>query len=126
MSDFASVIQRKLEKLMKESSGPVNIGQLFPSPFMRMHTNGKFPNAKAFFKNSELQVKCQKDLDDLPDEKLNSFVVEHTDFESWEEMFRKGAGKIAEDRMRGNSHAVITDHADPFDNIIFDLNLHVR
>lgn len=119
-------IEKELNRITVGIQGAVNITDLFPSKFIQEHTNGRFTNARAFFMKSELKIKSQIDLDLLNEEKLDMFIAQNTDFKSWNEMFRCAALIIARDRIGGKPHIAKTGYKDPFCNILFPLEFHVK
>lgn len=62
----------------------VNFTELFDTSFMRKYT--RYRSFEKFLAHSGFSITCQKDFEDLPEEKMDAFVKKMTKFSSWQEM----------------------------------------
>lgn len=75
-------LQRKIKGLKEKK--PVPLSELFPSDFIRKHTD--FQTLQALFDASGIE-----DEEEIGNEEFSKFVATHTRFSNWEEM-KKAAG----------------------------------
>lgn len=73
-----------------EGENPVPFNEMFPDFFMMRNTN--FSTIDEMFDKSGFIINKQGDFDDINVEKLDQFVNENTEFETWDEM-KQAAGK---------------------------------
>ena len=59
-----------------------NFSILLPDPFIKKYTD--YPTLDEFFKAAN--ITNDEDLTNMPEEELDSFVNEHTEFDSWQHM----------------------------------------
>ncbi|MEG0737570.1 MAG: hypothetical protein RR441_11915 [Longicatena sp.] len=117
MSNFNEVF----EKIKQRSNMPMLLIDAFTDEFVSSHS--KFTSAKEFFSDSILNIKAQSDYDDVPDELIERYVSENTDFKTWNEMLKSAVVPIIQKRVHGDMCVPDTSHTDEFDNII--INPHV-
>lgn len=90
-------LQRELKKLVEraaENEGQhfVRMDELFPDFFMMRYTN--FASITEMMEKSGVQIECQNDLDNIPEEAFNAFIQKNSRFESWTEMKQAAAGDL--------------------------------
>lgn len=93
MSNGLDDLQNRLNDLSKSASkisgdNNVSFDELFTSDFMFTHS--RISNYNDFFEAAGIHN--EKEFSEFPDEKLDIFVNENTDFSNWEEM-KAAAGK---------------------------------
>ena len=69
----------------------VNFAELFDTKFMRKYT--RYRSFEKFLTGSGFSITCQKDFEDLPEEKMDAFVKKATKFSSWQEMLDTATDK---------------------------------
>ena len=57
---------------------------VFDTTFMKKYT--RYKNFSQFLNNGRFNISCQKDFEDLPEEKMNVYVAKTTKFVTWQEM----------------------------------------
>ncbi len=62
----------------------IDFDDIFDVGFMRKYT--KYRSFDKFLSGGRFGITCQKDFEDLPEEKMDSFVQKSTKFKSWQEM----------------------------------------
>lgn len=82
----------QLAESFRSAEGEYNvpIEDVFTEEFMRTHT--EVTSIRAFFDESPWDVETQDDLQQIPEDKLDAYVRDHTGFKSWEAML-KTAGR---------------------------------
>lgn len=60
------------------------MSDLFTSDFIQNYTD--FDTFEGFLENSEWEVETQEDFEDIPEDKFDEYVDQHTGFDSWETM----------------------------------------
>lgn len=81
-------LKQNAEEIDGENRVPFN--EMFPDFFMMRNTN--FSTIDEMFYKSGFIINKQRDFDDIQVEKLDQFVNENTEFETWDEM-KQAAGK---------------------------------
>ena len=81
-------LKRNAEEIDGENQ--VQFSEMFPDFFMMRNTN--FSTINEMFDKSGFILNKQEDLDNIPAEKLDQFVKDNTEFETWDEM-KQAAGK---------------------------------
>ena len=75
----------KIEKnIKKKVDGFVSFRDLFPDSFIRNHS--KFSSIDDILEQSGFRCETQKDFDAIDEPRLDNFICENTDFESWDAM----------------------------------------
>lgn len=79
-------LQKELEQQIKNAGklngeNEVSFNELFPDSFMKRYTN--FDNIDIFEEKSKFNW---KDIENIPDNELDSFVSKNTTFKNWEGM----------------------------------------
>ncbi|MFZ8764777.1 hypothetical protein [Enterococcus diestrammenae] len=82
-------LSNKLNKMNKgveevNKRGEVSFGELFTDSFMRSHT--KFSKLDKFFEASGFDVSSSEAFSAIPDEEIDAFTAQNSEFDSWEEM----------------------------------------
>ncbi len=82
---------KRLAKNAEEMHGKhqVKLIDLMPNEFIRKHSN--FNSLEELFNASGYEVKTPEDFAAIPDQEWESFIVNNTKFESWEDMRRQAA-----------------------------------
>jgi len=83
-------IQRKIQKVTDEVNGEHDLNIIFSPDFIQATT--KFTDISEFFEKSPFEVKTQEDFSELPEDALDGFTNENTDFATWTD-FKTEAGK---------------------------------
>ena len=78
----------KIEELEGVNQIPIN--DLFNEIFMEKYT--RFSSIDEFFETTEWEVEDKEDLEEIPEQELDTFVRDKTKFSSWEHMLNQ-AGK---------------------------------
>lgn len=86
--NFEKVINR-IDKLQGNSE--IRFKDLFTEDFMTEYTN--FDNINQMFRESDFEIYNGKDFDNIPENELNSFINETTEFSNWDEMIEKAITK---------------------------------
>ena len=81
-------LQRRCRELEGENS--VSFEELFSPSFLNKYT--KFSSIYDMFNKSGFTVNNQDDFKKIPDDKWDKFIVENSQFSSWQDMIDK-AGK---------------------------------
>lgn len=105
MSSRLESLGTVLERLVKlkrdataiQESDAVSMTGLFEPPFMEAHTD--FETFEQFLEASPWTVQAQEDFESIPDAELDEYVVETTDFDSWEAMLDAGSREMVENRF---------------------------
>ena len=86
--DFKKQIE-KLQKNVKELQGQHNIpfDELFSASFMSKYTDSS--SIEELLQKGNFDIKSQEDFEQIPDDKMNSFIAMHTSFLTWNQMFTK-------------------------------------
>ncbi|MGD6896117.1 hypothetical protein [Bacillus infantis] len=81
---------KKLQQNAKELEGKQNIPlpELFPDSFMANNT--RFSSIQEMFDKSPFKVESEEDFAAIPDAEWDKYVVENTNFSSWENMQEAG------------------------------------
>ncbi len=66
---------------------------VFDASFMRRYT--RYRSFDKFLVASGFSIECQKDFEDLPEEKMDTFVKKASKFCSWQEMLDFATDKYA-------------------------------
>jgi len=78
-------LEAALERVFELQAGTrVDSNDFFSEEFMRSHT--QFDSFHAFYRESSWNLEEPSAMDELPNESLDSYVVETTEFTTWEEM----------------------------------------
>lgn len=83
-------IKKQLKNLAEKASGKVKFEDLFNEEFMKLNT--EFKTIDGLFQYCKLDIKTQKDYDNIKEDVLDKAVKEKTKFRNWNEMLEK-AGK---------------------------------
>lgn len=75
-------MQKSAEEL--EEGQSISFVDLFHEGFMNKYT--KFLSIDEFFDNSPFEFESNEDFDKIDENELDKYVVENTDFSSWEDM----------------------------------------
>ena len=82
--DIAMAIKKKVE-------GPVRFDELFPDGFIQKHSD--FKSLKQLFEHGGFDCRRPEQLYALDMKRLDKYISENTDFESWKDM--KLAAEVA-------------------------------
>ena len=74
--------QKKIEEL--DGYNEVKFEDLFPPNFMKEYTD--FESIEEMFDVSPFELESQDDLKSIPEDKMDKFINENTEFGSWEDM----------------------------------------
>ena len=72
-----------------EGENSVSFAELFPEDFMQTYT--EFESIQAFFDASPWTVDNEADFERIPEDAFDSYVDEHTGFNTWEAMLSAAA-----------------------------------
>ena len=102
MNDGFDDIQKQLKQLQqqaKELDGTqeVPFGELTTNEFMRSYT--QFETIDEFFDASEWSIDTMDDLEPIPEEHLNRYVDEYTEFPDWHAMMEKAGAEYVARRL---------------------------
>lgn len=76
-----------------EGEHQVTFDELFPVEFMRSNTH--FDSIDNFLISAGIDPKNQESFDSYPQDKLDKFTEENTNFSSWEAMIQKATNQLA-------------------------------
>jgi hypothetical protein len=85
---------RKVEKAAETHT--VSFAELFPNSFVRLHS--RFQTMQEFANASGVEVKGSAELGESTE--WNSFVIQNTDFGSWQDMARTATAEHMKRRYR--------------------------
>jgi hypothetical protein len=96
-------LRDELERMTESALGldgstEVPMTEMMSSSFMQRYTD--FESIAAFFDSSPWTVEDQSDFDAIPDDGLDNYVRDHTQFSSWDEMVSKAGSKWAERQLK--------------------------
>jgi hypothetical protein len=77
-----------LVERIEQAGGEVPMDELFTEDFMQSYT--EFRSLEEFFAESPWRVESGSDFEDIPVDEFDSYVDEHTDFDSWDAMLQAG------------------------------------
>lgn len=81
-------VQRKLQEIKRKAEildgKHVTFAEVFSTDFLTKYT--EFASLEDMFQASGFAVKSQEDLEKIPEDKWDSFIVTHTRFSSWKNM----------------------------------------
>ena len=72
------------QKAVKNSEDPITFTELFTSEFMRLYT--QFESIEELLSSGGFKVNSEEDYEAIPDEDIDAYVVNTTNFRSWKEM----------------------------------------
>ena len=89
----------EMQESVKEIDGShqVPLTELFPSKFMRRHTDAH--DVDQFLENSPWNIESQADFEDIPEIELDQYVDQHSEFRTWEQMQSKAAQEWMERQL---------------------------
>ncbi|MGA9401541.1 hypothetical protein [Haladaptatus sp.] len=91
-------LEEALERVFELQAGTrVNSDEFFSEEFMQRYT--QFDSFHAFYRESAWNLEEPGRMDELPDERLDSYVVETTEFATWEEMKTAAAKEAIVDQL---------------------------
>lgn len=119
-------LESQLAAYMKKLNGNVSLKRLFSEDFMQKHT--KFKTIRELL--AAISIVDQQTFDERDEAAVNAFIVQHTDFETWDDM-QYAAGKefaaVKQVALRKGTWKDETfDSTDPFENIHVYLSFSVR
>lgn len=77
-------IKKQLEKITDKVSGVASLDGLFNNDFMKDNT--EFEAIEELFQYCKLDIKTQKDFDEIAESGIDEVIKEKTKFQSWKEM----------------------------------------
>lgn len=80
--DSLGALADRAEEL--DGDNEVTLGELLSPSFMQRYTD--FESLEEFFEASPWTVETEDDLEEIPDDKFNEYVDQHTEFSDDEEM----------------------------------------
>lgn len=88
MSDNLDDLANKLDTLSNKSkalagNSKIPANELFDKSFLTQHTNNRFSNFDEFMSAGNFSATS---FDDIPQNDLDSWVAQVTDFQSWQDM----------------------------------------
>ena len=100
MSDGLKDLQKQLQRLShnaQQLSGThkISFAESMPPQFMQRHS--RFNDIGSFFK--AIGISTSEDFDKFPQQKLDQFTRENTDFQSFQEMLDKGTDEWINHQM---------------------------
>lgn len=75
----------KIDKLKGNSE--IRFKDLFTKDFMVEYTN--FKTINQMFEESDFEINDGEDFDNIPENELNNFINNNTDFSDWDEMIER-------------------------------------
>jgi len=85
--DLADEFEEKAERAEQlDGENEVPFDELFDRQFMQEHTDSS--SIDGFLDQSGWEVESQEDFEQIPEDEFDVYVRQHTEFDSWEEMFR--------------------------------------
>lgn len=88
---------KNIESIEKRQS--VKLGDLLNSEFMSKHT--EFSSLNEMFDSSGLPCETEEEFNNIPRSKLDEFIINNTEFGSWDEMLRKAGAEHISKKIRG-------------------------
>ena len=82
-------IKKKAKKL--DGYNEISFENLFPPAFMKKYT--AFGSINEMFKVSPFELETQEDFKTIPEDEMDKFINENTEFTSWEDMIGE-AGEL--------------------------------
>lgn len=78
--------QNKLEAISSknENTKESTLKDFFTPEFISKYSN--FMDMEHLFNESNFKIQTEKDIDEVLHDELNTFIFEHTSFDSWNEM----------------------------------------
>lgn len=94
MSDAFEEIEDRLTEIQRQvmdsqAGQVVSMDEFFPPTFMQEHT--QFESFESFMEGCPRNPRTNEELADVPDRKLDSYVANTTDFQSWQAMQNQAA-----------------------------------
>ncbi|ODR80787.1 hypothetical protein BG842_23715 [Haladaptatus sp. W1] len=78
-------LEEAQERVFELQAGTrVDSDEFFSKEFMRTHT--QYDSFRAFYRGGSWDLDEAGDMDELPNDRLDGYVAETTEFETWEEM----------------------------------------
>lgn len=93
-SSFEKSMQQATDTIVKKAddiSELVQIENLITPEFMQSHS--KFKNVGELFSSAGFELNSQTDLSTIPYDEFNAFISQHTDFNSWEELYTEAGNQ---------------------------------
>ena len=87
--------RKKLHELASRKT--VSFAELFPPRFMSEHSS--FGTMEELFDKSGFKVESMEDFGAIPDEEWETFIVQNTNFDSWEEMQQTAGASFAQEAL---------------------------
>jgi hypothetical protein len=84
MSFDELLVELQGQRTKQEDPNYISLEKLFNETFMRKHSN--FTNFDEFLVKGNFQVKTREDINNIPDELFDRYVVRETDFVDWKSM----------------------------------------
>lgn len=84
---------------LEETNEEIPMEDAFTPDFMATYTD--FETINQFFKVSPWTVESQADFEAVPADEFDSYVGEHTDFNSWEAMLKVGTREYLYRQLAG-------------------------
>ncbi len=98
LDPFHGRLEEAVERVFELQAGTrVNSDEFFSEEFMRSYT--QFDSFHAFYRESTWNLEEPRAMDDLPNDHLDSYVVETTEFTTWEEMKTVAAEEAILDQL---------------------------
>ncbi|MFB6105854.1 MAG: hypothetical protein ABEJ70_02670 [Halobacteriaceae archaeon] len=103
LDDLEAALQRALDRIADYRAGTrVSADAFFPDPFMREHT--RYDSFEAFREDAPVSLDVPIEGDsDRHRRRVNAFVDEATDFETWEQMQTRAAEEEILDQLLTNT-----------------------
>lgn len=87
-------LERSVERVANKYDGSTStdISELLNVEFMSKHT--EFGDWEEWLGSGGFTVKTQEDFDNLPENKVDAYVQETSDFDSWQDMLEEAASEL--------------------------------
>ena len=87
---------KSIESIEKQQS--VKLGDLLNPEFMSKHT--QFSSLNEMFDSSGLPCETEDEFNSMPRNKLDEFITNNTEFNSWDDMIRKAGAEHIDKQIR--------------------------
>ncbi len=88
-------LRRKTQEI--NDTNNVHFSELFPSSFLISHS--KFSSIDELFSSSSFKISSQDDFEKIPQNELDNFIRNNTDFNDWEEMLNAAFSDWTEKKL---------------------------
>ena len=97
LDELENEINSLANKAASLDGAQVEFADLFTAEFMESHAG--VSSFDVFLDNGNFNVETQEDFEAIPEDDLDKYVLENTDFSSWEEMLDTATGEYLESQL---------------------------